>query len=177
MAETSRHPQLELSRGDVVVSAAPGDFGKPRPALVVQSDLFNPTHASIVICPITSHLVDAPLFRPTIPPTRANGLKAESQIMVDEITAIYHERIGKRIGRLSDSELARVDRALLVWLGINVPGRLAVYYRRLNVTTACASADRPSPTGPTFSAVLNFTETRSSVQPHVVARLSRMAPR
>ena len=104
------------------MSAAPGDFGKPRPALVVQSDLFNPTHASLVICPITSHLVDAPLFRLTIPPTRANGLKAESQIMVDKITAIYRERIGKRIGRLSDSEVEQVDRALLLWLGITAPG-------------------------------------------------------
>lgn len=119
MAETSRHPRLELSRGDLVVSAAPGDFGKPRPALVVQADLFNPTHASIVICPITSHLVDAPLFRLTIWPSRENGLKAESQIMVDKITAIHRERIGKRIGRLGDAELAEVDRALLLWLGID----------------------------------------------------------
>ncbi len=118
MAETSRHRRLELTRGDVVVSAAPGDFGKPRPALVVQSDLFNPTHASIVICPITSHLVDAPLFRLTIWPSRENGLKAESQIMVDKITAINRERIGKRIGRLGDAELAEIDHALLLWLGI-----------------------------------------------------------
>ena len=103
------------------MSAAPGDFGKPRPALVVQSDLFNPTHASLVICPITSHLVDAPLFRLTISPSHENGLKSESQIMVDKITAINRERIGKRIGRLIDTELAEVDRALLLWLGIAAP--------------------------------------------------------
>lgn len=104
------------------MSAAPGDFGKPRPALVVQSGLFNPTHASIVICPITSHLVDAPLFRLTISPSQENGLKSESQIMVDKTTAINRERIGKRIGRLIDTELAEVDRALLLWLGIAAPG-------------------------------------------------------
>jgi len=103
------------------VSAAPGDFGKPRPALVVQSDLFNPTHASLVICPIASHMVDAPLFRLTISPTHENGLKSESQIMVDKIVAINRERIGKRIGRLIDTELAEVDRALLLWLGIAAP--------------------------------------------------------
>ena len=104
------------------MSAAPRDFGKPRPALVVQSDIFNPTHASIVICPITSHMVDAPLFRLTISPSQENGLKSESQIMVDKTTAINRERIGKRIGRLIDTELAEVDRALLLWLGIAAPG-------------------------------------------------------
>ena len=104
-----------------MVSAAPGDFGKPRPAVVVQSDLFNPTHASIVICPITSHPVDAPLFRLTIPPSRTNGLKAESQIMVDKIMAVHRDRIGKRIGRLSDAEMEQVDRALGLWLGIAAP--------------------------------------------------------
>jgi len=103
------------------VSTAPGGFGK-RPALVVQSDLFNPTHASLVICPITSHSVDAPLFRLTISPSQENGLKTESQLMVDKITAINRERIGKRIGRLIDTELAEVDRALLLWLGIAAPG-------------------------------------------------------
>src|ERR1017187_6373104 len=54
---------MEIMRGDVVVCAAPGDYGKPRPAVVVQSDLFNGTHASVVVCLITSHLEDAPLFR------------------------------------------------------------------------------------------------------------------
>jgi mRNA interferase MazF len=66
---------MEVKRGDVVVCAASGDYRKPRPALVVQSDLFNPTHASITICPITSALQDAPLFRITIDPSAANGLR------------------------------------------------------------------------------------------------------
>ena len=121
MAETSRHRRLELSRGDIVVSAAPGDFGKPRPALVVQSDLFNPTHASVVICPITSQMVDAPLFRLTMQPGKENGLKAESQIMIDKLVAVKRERIGKRIGKLSNAQLADVNRALNLWLGL--PGQ------------------------------------------------------
>jgi len=107
-----------MKRGDVVISSAPGDYGKPRPALVVQSDLFNPTHASIVICPITTHLVDAPLFRLLLEPSAANGLKAESQIMVDKVMAVRRERIGKRIGAVTSDELARVDVALRTWLDL-----------------------------------------------------------
>ncbi len=108
-----------MNRGDVVVSAAPGDYGKPRPSVVVQSDLFNPTHASVVICPITSHLVEAPLFRPTIHAAPENGLKLESQIMVDKVMALKRERIGKRIGRLSPAETAQVERALRLWLDLD----------------------------------------------------------
>lgn len=121
MAKKSGHSWLEIARGDVVVSSSPGDFGKPRPALVVQSDLFNPTHSSIVICPITSHLVDAPLFRLSISPSRENGLKTESQIMVDKITAVRREHIAKKIGRMNEAEATSVDRALATWLEIGVP--------------------------------------------------------
>ena len=121
MAKTSGHSRLEITRGDVVVSSSPGDFGKPRPALVVQSDLFNPTHSSIVICPITSHLVDAPLFRLSISPSRENGLKTESQIMVDKITAVRREHIAKKIGRINEAEATLVERALSIWLEIGRP--------------------------------------------------------
>jgi mRNA interferase MazF len=121
LAKKSGHSWLEIARGDVVVSSSPGDFGKPRPALVVQSDLFNPTHSSIVICPITSHLVDAPLFRLSISPSRENGLKTESQIMVDKITAVRREHIAKKIGRMNEAEATSVDRALATWLEIGVP--------------------------------------------------------
>ena len=121
MAKARGHSRLEITRGDVVVSSSPGDFGKPRAALVVQSDLFNPTHSSIVICPITSHLVDAPLFRLSISPSRENGLKTESQIMVDKITAIRREHIAKKIGRINEAEAASVDRALAMWLEIGQP--------------------------------------------------------
>ena len=109
-----------MKRGDVVISSAPGNYGKPRPALVVQSDLFNATHASIVICPITTHLVDAPLFRLPLKPSGANGLRAESQIMVDKVMAVKRERIGKRIGTITPEEMARVDLALRTWLELDV---------------------------------------------------------
>jgi len=88
---------------------------------VVQSDLSNPTHSSIVICPITSHLVDAPLFRLPISPSRENGLKTESQIMVDKITAVRREHIAKKIGRIHEAEAASLDRALAIWLEIGQP--------------------------------------------------------
>lgn len=108
-----------MNRGDIVVSVSPGDYRKPRPALVVQSDLFNSTHASIVICPISSHLVDAPLFRPTLRPGRENGLKVESQIMVDKIMAVRRDRIRKRIGQLDTAGMARVEEALRTWLDLS----------------------------------------------------------
>ena len=79
---------MELKRGDVVLCAAPGNYGKPRPAVVVQSGLFNGTHSSVVVCPITSHPEDAPLFRIPVPTGRTTGLKLESQAMVDKVMAI-----------------------------------------------------------------------------------------
>ena len=118
MAQTRGPVRLEIARGDVVVSSSPGAYGKPRPALVVQSDLFNPTHSSVAICPITSHLVDAPLFRLPLSPSRENGLKTESQIMIDKITAVKREHIAKKIGKLSEADAASVDRALALWLEI-----------------------------------------------------------
>jgi mRNA interferase MazF len=100
----------------VVVCVAAGSYGKPRPAVIVQSDLFNPTHASVVVCPITSHMVDAPLFRLTLQPNRRNGLRQRSQIMIDKLVAVQRDKIADCIGKLSDRELVAVDRALALWL-------------------------------------------------------------
>jgi mRNA interferase MazF len=107
-----------LKRGDVVVVALPKDYGKPRPALVVQADLFNKTHASVSVIPVTSALVDAPLFRLTAEPSPGNGLRSLSQLMVDKVTTVPRERITRTIGRLEDDLLLRVNRALALWLGI-----------------------------------------------------------
>ena len=107
-----------MTRGDLVVVAVQGDYGKPRPALVVQSDLFNETHASITIAPITSTIVDTPLFRVTVEPSRRNGLRLVSQIMVDKITTVRRQRLGQTIGRLEDDAMLRVSRALALWFGI-----------------------------------------------------------
>lgn len=107
-----------MKRGDLVTVALPGDFGKPRPALVVQADLFNATHASVTVLPITSAAVDAPLFRIALQPNAANRLKAPSQIMVDKVFSVRTDRVGKTIGRVGDDTMIAVGRALAVWLGI-----------------------------------------------------------
>ena len=107
---------MEVNRADIVVAILPGDYGKGRPALVVQSDAFNPTHASIVVCPITSHVLDAPLFRLTLRPSTGTGLNVLSQIMIDKMTAIKRERITEVIGRADGGVMQRVNRALKMWL-------------------------------------------------------------
>jgi mRNA interferase MazF len=107
-----------VKRGDLVVVAVQGDYGKPRPALVVQSDLFNETHASITVIPVTSTIVDTPLFRVTVEPSRRNGLRLVSQIMVDKVTTVRRERLGQMIGRLEEDMMLRVSRALALWFGI-----------------------------------------------------------
>lgn len=109
---------MDVRRGDVVVCAAPGDYGKPRPAVVVQSDLFNATHASVTVCPVTSDLQDAPLFRITIDPGPGNGLRARSQVMVDKVQALRRDLIRRTIGALSPTQVTRVSDALRLWLGL-----------------------------------------------------------
>jgi mRNA interferase MazF len=103
---------------DVVVVAMKGDYGKPRPALVIQSDLFNGSHASVTVAPVTSTIVDSPLFRLTLEPSPSNGLRSISQIMIDKATAILRDRIGKSIGHLDDNTMIRVNRAVALWFGI-----------------------------------------------------------
>lgn len=107
-----------VKRGDLVVVAMPGDYGKPRPALVVQADVFNDTHASVTLAPVTSTLVDSPLFRLTVEPSPGNGLRSLSQIMIDKVTTVRRTRIGRSIGHLEDDALLRVSRALALWFGI-----------------------------------------------------------
>lgn len=103
---------MEIKRGDIVTCVVAGDFGKPRPALIVQSDLYNPTHASVMVLPITSHILDAPLFRIAISPGKLNGLKRPSQLMVDKLTAVRRDRLRERIGHVSAAVMARVEAAL-----------------------------------------------------------------
>ena len=106
-----------MKRGDVVRVAVRGPYsGKPRPALVVQSDLFNPTHASVTLCLITSNLRDAPLFRPTIAPAGRNGLTKPSQIMVDKIFSAPRESIGEPIGTVDETTMTQVGEALRLWM-------------------------------------------------------------
>jgi len=109
---------MNVRRGDIVTVAATGDYGKPRPAVVVQSNAFPETHASVVICQMTSIIADAPDFRVTIEPSSGNGLRAASQIMADKPTTIRRERIGSRIGQLGTSDLTRLNVALAFCLGL-----------------------------------------------------------
>src|SRR5215470_13347936 len=98
-----------MRRGDLVTVAAAGDYGKPRPAVIVQTDAFPETHASVVVCQMTSELSDAPDFRVTIDPSETNGLRAQSQIMVDKPVTIRRARVGKIIGRLSAEDVRRLN--------------------------------------------------------------------
>lgn len=107
-----------MKRADIVLVALPGDYGKPRPAVIVQRDLFNDTHPSITLAPITSELRDVPLFRITLEPSAANGLRRLSQIMVDKLHTVAWERIGPVIGRVDEPTLARLDRSIMLWLGV-----------------------------------------------------------
>lgn len=106
-----------MRRGDLVTVALQGDYGKPRPALVIQSDLFD-GHPSVTILPITSELVDAPLFRPSVEPTSGNGLRKRSQVMVDKVQTIPRDKIGEAFGRLEDESMLAVNRAFLLWIGL-----------------------------------------------------------
>ncbi len=106
-----------LKRGTLVTVAAPGDYGKPRPALVVQSDFFR-EHPSITLCLITSDLRDAPLFRITIHPSTDNGLQKPSQIMIDKLVTVSREKLRNVIGRLEDKTTIEVNRALALWVGL-----------------------------------------------------------
>lgn len=107
-----------MRRGDVVTVAATDDYGKPRPAIIVQTDAFPETHASVVVCQMTSDLSDAPDFRITIDPSNANGLRARSQIMADKPVTVRRERIGQALGRLNSDDVRRLNVALAFVMGL-----------------------------------------------------------
>lgn len=106
-----------VKRGDVVTVALQGDLGKPRPARVVQSDLFEP-HPSVVLLPITSELQDLPLFRLRVEPSITNGLSRASDIMIDTPQSVTRDTVRQVIGRADDATLVGVNRLLAVFLGI-----------------------------------------------------------
>lgn len=105
-----------MRRGDFVKVVTTGSYGKPRPAVIIQSDLFN-QHPSISVLPLSSELRNAPLFRVRIEPTAMNGLDKTSEVMVDKIQTIPIEKIGGEIGRASDEEMLAINRALAIFLG------------------------------------------------------------
>ena len=106
-----------MKRGDLVTIAVSGDYGKPRPALVVQADAFD-LHPSVVVLPLTSELHDTPLFRIAVRAGSQTGLRIPSQIMVDKATAVPRGKLGTRIGRVDKLTLHAVDEALRGFLGL-----------------------------------------------------------
>jgi mRNA interferase MazF len=106
-----------MRRGDIVTVALQGDHGKPRPALIIQSDqLQESTHVAVLL--MTSFQVDAPLLRIAVPATAATGLTSPSDLMLDRITTAARNRIGAVIGHVDDATMLAVNRAMAVFLGL-----------------------------------------------------------
>ena len=106
-----------MRRGDLVTIALQGAYGKPRPALIIQSDLFV-EHPSVTILPVTSDLRDTPLFRIRINQDEANQLTKLSEVMVDKAQTVPREKIGETFGRLSEADMLAVSRAFAVFMGV-----------------------------------------------------------
>jgi len=107
-----------VKRGEVWTAAGGMDYaGKPRPIVLVQDDRFDAT-SSITICAFTSDPTDAPLFRIAVEPTETNGLKTTSRLMVDKTTRMQKLKLGRRIGRLADDDMLRLNRAMMIFLGL-----------------------------------------------------------
>lgn len=107
-----------MNRGEIWTAAAgSGYVGKPRPVVIVQDDRFDAT-ATVTVCAFTTDATEAPLFRLLVAPDDTNGIREASRLMVDRITAIPKSKVGERVGRLGDEDMVRLDRALLVFLGL-----------------------------------------------------------
>ena len=107
-----------MKRGEIwTVAGGPDDAGKPRPAVILQDDAFDAT-ASITVGPFTTHGLDAPLIRSPIEPSERNGLRSASHLMIDKITTVSKKKLQERVGRLSDEDIVRMGRAVLVFLGL-----------------------------------------------------------
>lgn len=107
-----------MSRGDIRIAAARGAYtGKPRPVVIVQDDRFDAT-ASVTVCPLTTSPVDAPLIRIGVDATATTGLAEPSSVMIDKITTMPRANLRGHLGRLPDADLVRLDRALVVFLGL-----------------------------------------------------------
>jgi mRNA interferase MazF len=106
-----------LRRGDLTTVALPGDFGKPRPALVIQSNLFA-DHPSVTILPLSSDLRETPIFRVRLFPDETNGLRAPSDVMIDRIHTVAKDKLRGKFGAIANEQLIEIERAVAVWLGI-----------------------------------------------------------
>jgi mRNA interferase MazF len=106
-----------MKRGEVWTVSGAGYAGKPRPAVILQDDRFDAT-ASVTVCVFTTDETEAPLFRLAVTPSDRNGLRSVSRLMVDKLTTVSKDRLGERIGRLDDADVVRLNRAMVVFLGL-----------------------------------------------------------
>jgi mRNA interferase MazF len=112
-----------VKRGDIWTVAGGKDYaGKPRPVVIVQDDSFDATD-SITICAFTTDETEAPLFRLPVEPNHRNGLRVACRLMVDKISTVPKAKVGARIGRLGDEDILRLNKAVLVFLGLAVSSR------------------------------------------------------
>ena len=112
-----------MRRGEVWTVAGAGDYaGKPRPVVIVQDDSFEGAD-SLVVCAFTSDATEAPLFRLPVEPNTGNGLRAARRLMVDKITAVPKSKLGQRIGSLDAADVVRLNRSILVFLGLAASSR------------------------------------------------------
>jgi mRNA interferase MazF len=108
-----------MRRGDIVSVALQGDYGKPRPAVVVQSDILNKQNTdTTIVCLITSDLIEFTVHRVNVLPSKLNGLKQESQIMVDKLSLIKRKRIERKIGKLDKRHVDQLNRVLALAIGL-----------------------------------------------------------
>ena len=107
-----------MRRGDIYTAAARGEYsGKPRPVVIIQDDRFDAT-ASVTVVPLTTSEVEAALLRIPVQPSKTTGLTELSRLMVDKLTTVPRISLTRRVGRLSDSDVVALDRALVVFLGL-----------------------------------------------------------
>ena len=110
---------MEIARGSIVLAAGPGDYtGKPRPFLVVQSDVFNEVHQSVTLCPLSTTVGGEALFRVSFDAGGDTGLMREGEVQVDKVQSLRRARVVKTIGHASASAMERVDQALRRWLAL-----------------------------------------------------------
>ena len=110
-----------MKRGEIWSAAAGSGYaGKPRPVVIIQDDLFDAT-ASVTVCAFTTDDTDAPLFRIPVAADATTGLRQPSRLMVDKLTTVPRSKLGERIGRLPDDDMARLARSVVVFLGLATP--------------------------------------------------------
>jgi mRNA interferase MazF len=109
-----------LRRGDVVLMVVPGELGRPRPGVIVQSDELGDATTTVLICPMTSDIQANTRMRPVVDPASGNGLRLPSQVMTDKLLPLRRDRVRQVLGRLDPDAIEQLDRALLTVLALGV---------------------------------------------------------